>query len=48
MGQSEGAFIVESYPVVVKWEDLVLILLTVVLVSALVVWFPVRKLISNA
>ena len=44
MGQSEGAFIVEAYPVVVKVWDLLLILLTVVIVSALVVWYPVRKL----
>lgn len=44
MGQSEGAFIVEAYPVVVKAWDLVLILVTVVLVSALIVWYPVRKL----
>ncbi len=44
MGQSEGAFIVEAYPVVVKVWDLLLILFTVVIVSALVVWYPVRKL----
>lgn len=45
MGQSEGAFIVETYPVVVRVWDLVVILLTVVAVSALVVWYPVKRLI---
>ena len=45
MGRSEGAFIVESYPVVVKAWDLVLIFLTVLAVSALVVWYPVKKTI---
>ena len=45
MGQSEGAFIVEAYPVVVHAWDLVVILLTVVAVSALVVWYPVKRLL---
>lgn len=44
MGQSEGAFLVEAYPVVVHTWDILLILLTVVIVSAAVVWYPVRKL----
>ncbi len=44
MGQTEGAFIVEAYPVAVHACDLLLILVTVVLVSALIVWYPVRKL----
>ncbi|MBQ8969641.1 MAG: ABC transporter permease [Bacteroidaceae bacterium] len=47
MGQSEGSFIVEAYPVVVKIWDLVLIFLTVMAVSALVVWYPVRRQNQN-
>ena len=47
MGRSEGSFIVEAYPVVVKVWDLVLIFLTVMVVSALVAWFPVRRQINN-
>lgn len=47
MGKSEGAFIVESYPVVVRTWDIVLVLLTVVAVSALIVWYPVRRQIEN-
>ncbi len=43
MGQSEGAFLVEAYPVVVRAWDIVLILLTVLLTSAAIVWYPVRK-----
>lgn len=45
MGKNEGSFIVESYPVVVKVWDLVLILVTVMVVSALVVWYPVKRFI---
>ena len=47
MGKSEGAFIVESYPVVVRAWDIVLVLLTVVVVSALIVWYPVYRQIEN-
>lgn len=47
MGQSEGAFLVESYPVVVHPWDIVLILLTVALVSAAIVWYPVHRQIGN-
>ena len=47
MGQSEGAFIVESYPVQVRVWDLVIILFTVMLVSASIVWYPVRKQICS-
>lgn len=47
MGQSEGAFIVEAYPVQVKAWDIVLIFLTVMLVSALVVWYPIKRQIQN-
>lgn len=47
MGKSEGAFIVESYPVVVRAWDIVLVLLTVVVVSALIVWYPVHRQIEN-
>lgn len=46
MGRSEGSFIVEYYPVVVRLWDIVLIFLTVLAVSALVVWYPVRHQIQ--
>ncbi len=44
MGQSEGTFIIESYPVSVRLWDIVLIFVTVVAVSWMVVWLPVRHL----
>ncbi len=44
MGQSEGTFIVESYPVSVHVRDILVIFLTVVVVSWVVVWYPVRHL----
>ena len=47
MGQNEGSFIVENYPVVVRVWDLVLIFFTVLAVSALIVWYPVKRQIKN-
>lgn len=47
MGRSEGSFIVEAYPVVVRLWDILLVFITVLLVSALVVWYPVRRQIEN-
>jgi len=46
MGRSEGSFIVEAYPVVVHLWDILLVFVTVLLVSALVVWYPVRRQIQ--
>ena len=46
MGKSEGSFIVEAYPVVVQLLDVLLIFVTVLIVSALVVWYPVRRQIQ--
>lgn len=47
MGQSEGSFIVEAYPVSVHPWDLVLIFVTVILVGWAAVWYPVRYLSKN-
>ncbi len=44
MGNTEGAFIVESYPVSVHPWDIVVIFVTVLLVTWLVVWYPVHYL----
>ena len=46
MGRSEGSFIVEAYPVLVRLWDILLVFVTVLLVSALVVWYPVRRQIQ--
>ena len=42
LGQSEGSFIVDAYPVSVHPWDIVLIFLTVITVGFLSVWYPVR------
>lgn len=47
MGESEGSFIVEAYPVSVHPWDLVLIFITVLLVGWAAVWYPVRYLSKN-
>lgn len=43
-GASAGAFVVDSYPVSVHWEDVLLILTTVLVVGFLSVLYPVRSL----
>ena len=42
LGQSEGSFIVDAYPVSVHPWDIVLIVFTVMAVGFLSVWYPVR------
>ncbi len=42
LGQSEGSFIVNAYPVSVHPLDIVLVFLTVVAVSWIATWYPVR------
>ena len=44
MGDSEGSFIVETYPVSVYFTDILLILVTVLAVGWLAIWYPVRYL----
>ena len=44
MGDSEGSFIIEAYPVSVYWTDILLVLVTVLAVGWLAIWFPVRYL----
>ena len=44
LGNSEGAFIVDSYPVSVQGADILLIFLTVLAAGLLAVWLPVRRM----
>lgn len=44
MGKSAGAFVVDAYPVSVHATDIVVIFATVLLVSLVAVWLPVRRL----
>jgi lipoprotein-releasing system permease protein len=39
-----GQFVVDAYPVRVKFTDLILVLVSVVIVSALSVWLPIKIL----
>ena len=42
LGNAEGTFVVNAYPVSVHPEDIILIFITVMVVSWLSVWYPVR------
>ena len=42
LGQSSGSFVVDAYPVSVHPEDILLVFFTVVVVSFVSVWYPVR------
>lgn len=44
MGESDGSFIVDAYPVSVHWTDILVIFLTVVAVAWLAVWYPAQRL----
>ena len=44
LGDSEGSFIVNAYPVSVHYVDVLVIFLTVILIGWLAVWYPVRYL----
>ena len=47
MGDSEGNFIVEAYPVSVYLTDIPLVLVTVIAVGWLAIWYPVRYLANR-
>lgn len=44
LGDSEGSFIVDAYPVSVHYSDVAIIFVTVIAVGWLAVWYPVRTL----
>ena len=44
LGESEGSFIVDAYPVSVHYTDGAIIFVTVIAVGWLAVWYPVRAL----
>ena len=44
LGESEGSFIVDAYPVSVHYTDVAIIFVTVIAVGWLAVWYPVRAL----
>lgn len=44
LGQSSGHFVVDAYPVSVHALDVVLIFFTVIIVSMVAIWYPVKYL----
>lgn len=44
LGDSEGSFIIDAYPVSVHYSDVAIIFVTVIAVGWLAVWYPVRAL----
>ena len=42
LGRSSGSFVVDAYPVSVHYDDIAVILITVILVGFASVWYPVR------
>ena len=44
LGDAEGSFIVDAYPVSVHYLDVLIIFVTVLVVGWLSVWYPVRYL----
>lgn len=44
MGESDGSFIIDAYPVSVEVSDVLVILVTVLVVSSLAVWYPALQL----
>ena len=44
LGNTEGTFIINAYPVSVHYWDVAVIFLTVLLVGWLAVWYPVRSI----
>jgi lipoprotein-releasing system permease protein len=47
MGDSEGSFIVEDYPVSVYLTDILLVLITVLAVGWIAIWYPVKYLANK-
>lgn len=43
-GQSAGSYIIDSYPVSVHVQDIVIVFFTVLIVGLISVWYPVRQL----
>ncbi len=44
LGNAEGNFIIDVYPVSVRWTDILLVFVTVIIVGCTIIWYPVRYL----
>jgi ABC-type lipoprotein release transport system permease subunit len=45
--QGDGNFVVEAYPVVLRWFDVFLVFLTVSIIGLLAAWYPVRIIVRR-
>lgn len=45
--QGGGSFIINAYPVSIKWADILLIFITVLVIGYLAAWYPVRFIIKR-
>jgi ABC-type lipoprotein release transport system permease subunit len=44
---SGGSFIVDAYPVALKWTDMILVYFSVSLVGLMAAWYPVRVIVKR-
>jgi len=44
LGDAEGAFVVNTYPVVMQWADFVYVFLTVSIIGLIAAWIPSRQI----
>ncbi|MBU1011667.1 MAG: FtsX-like permease family protein [Bacteroidetes bacterium] len=44
LGDANGAFIVNSYPVILQWTDFVYVFFTVFIIGILATWIPTRRI----
>ena len=47
LGNSAGSMVVDAYPVSVHVGDLLVVFATVIIVSGLAIWWPVRYLVRQ-
>ena len=47
LGGGNGAFIIDAYPVQMKWTDFVVVFFTVQFIGMIASWYPVRYLLRN-
>ena len=44
---NSGSFVIDTYPVDIKWNDVVIIMLSVLLIGYLAAWYPIRYVTRN-
>ena len=43
----DGNFVVDAYPVILRWADVVTVFLTVSIVGLVAAWYPVRVIVRR-